>query len=185
MSRRRFSHAATVAALLAAVVACSTLEVKVGWDEHVDFSKYHTWEWKPDGSIRDPVWSRRCEDVLSDTLETRGLKPVNQDADLWAVVHARLSSETEVVSYNPGWGYGWGPWGPAWAMDETVAYQIPVGTILVDLVDPRLKQIVWRGRAHDVIDPNKSNEAREEKLRQVLAQMFAGYPPSAPPASKP
>jgi len=42
---------------------------------------------------------------------------------------------------------------------------------------------VWQGRAHDAIDPDKSNEAREEKLIAILKQLYAGYPPQTPPAA--
>ena len=56
--------------------------------------------------------------------------------------------------------------------------QIPVGTMIIDLVDVKLKHIVWRGRAKGALDPSLSNEAREEKLRAVLKQLFAGYPPA-------
>lgn len=163
-----------VAGMIVAAVSCSTLKIKVGWDEHADFSKYHEWAWKPDGSIQDPVWAKRCQDVLSDELAKKGLTQVDQDPDLWAVVHARLSSQTQVVSYNPAWGYGWGGWAGGY---DTVEYQVPVGTIIIDLVDVRQKQVVWRGRAHDAIQADKSNEQREEKLIAILAQMFAGYPP--------
>jgi len=176
----RRQAAGAVALLLAGSFGCSsTLNVKVGWDEHADFSKYKTWAWKPDGSIQDPIWARRFQDVLSDQLASDGLTQVDpsQNPDLWGVAHARLSAETQVASYDPGWGYGWG----AWAGAETVEYQVPVGTILVDLVDVRLKRVVWQGKAKDVLSPDKSNEEREEKLIQVLAQMFAGYPPASGP----
>ena len=82
-------------------------------------------------------------------------------------------AETQVVSYDPGWGYGWGVWGPSY----TEVYQIPVGTILVDLVDAKQKQAVWQGKAHGYISANKTNEEREQKLISIIAEMFAGYPP--------
>jgi len=181
-------RAACAAIFAVGLVACaSSPEIKVGWDQHADFSKYHTWAWKPDGSIQDPVWAKRCQDVLSDQLATRGLKQVgiDQNPDLWAVVHARLSAKTEVASFSPGWGYGWGPYGPAWAYDNTVEYQVPVGTILLDLVDSRQKEIVWRGRAHGAIQSDRTNEQREEKLIAVFQQMFAGFPPAASSAAAP
>src|SRR6516165_9308519 len=125
-------RASILAGLLAALLACasSAPKTKVGWDEHADFSKYHTWAWKTDGSIRDATWARRCQSVLSDELATKKLTETGLDRnpDLWAVVHVRLSTETQVYSYSPAWGYGWGPYGAAWAYDETVEYQIPVGT---------------------------------------------------------
>ena len=59
-------------------VGCaSNLSLKVGWDEHADFSKFHTWLWKPDGSIQDPIWARRCQDVLSDELAKHALQQVS------------------------------------------------------------------------------------------------------------
>ncbi len=181
----RIAMKAAAIVLAAGMAACASApKIKVGWDQHTDFSKYHTWAWKADGSIQDPVWAKRCRDVLSDQLATDGLKQVSldQNPDLWAVVHARLSSQTEVASFSPAWGYGWGPYGPGWAYDNTVAYQVPVGTILLDLVDVRQKEIVWRGRAHGAIASDKTNEQREEKLISIFQQMFAGYPPGAAPA---
>jgi hypothetical protein len=174
-SVRKLSCGATaLAALLAALAGCSTLKVNVGWDHSVDFAKYRTWAWKDDGSIRDPVWLRRVQSVLEDELQKKGLTRSDANADVWVFVHARLSSQTHVVSYSPAWGYGWGYWaGPS----VTEVYEIPVGTLLIDLVDPARKQIVWRGSAKDTIRAGKENEEREQRLVEVLDQMFAGYPP--------
>ena len=169
----------TLALVLAALAGCASAppKTKVGWDQNVSFAQFHTWAWRPDGSIADPVWARRCQDVLSDQLSTDGLKQVglDQNPDLWAVIHARLSAETVVTPFDPNWGYAWGGWAPVDDYDT----QIPVGTMIVDLVDVKLKHIVWRGHAKGAMDPSLSNEAREEKLRSILAELFAGYPPQA------
>ena len=173
---------AGLAILTALVSACASAPPKtnVGWDTNINFSTYHTWAWKPDGSISDPVWARRCQDVLSDQLATDGLTQVNldQNPDLWAVMHARLKAETRIDPFGPDWGYAWGGWAPVEDFEE----QVPVGTIVIDLVDVKLKRAVWQGKAKDTIDPSKSNEAHEEKLIAVLKDLFAGYPPQTTPA---
>jgi len=167
------------AALLAGLVACATPPtIKTGWDKRVDFAKYRTWTWHPDGSIRDEVWARRCQSVLADSLETKKLKEVNESPDLWAVVHARLSTETVVVPYSSAWGYGMGTWG----YDESFYESVPVGTLILDLVDVKVKQVVFRGRARGEIQADKSNEEREQNLRKIFAQIFADYPLGAPGA---
>ena len=179
----RWSAAALVC--LGTLLSCaSSLKVDAGWDQNAKFANYKTWAWKPDGSIADPVWAKRFQDVLSDQLATDGLTQVGlgQSPDLWAAVHARLGSETRTMSYDPGWGYGYGAWGSL----DTFTYEVPAGSFVVDLVDVKLKRVVWRGKAKDTIAPDKTNEEREKKLISILAQMFAGYPPapgSAPPAS--
>jgi Domain of unknown function (DUF4136) len=170
--------AASLVTLTALLSACASAPPKtnIGWDTNINFSKYHTWAWKPDGSISDPVWARRCQDVLSDQLQTDGLTQVNldQNPDLWGVMHARFKAETQIVPFGPDWGYAWGGWAPV----EDFEQQIPVGTIVIDLVDVKLKRAVWQGKGKDTIDPSKSNEAHEEQLIAVLKDLFAGYPPT-------
>jgi hypothetical protein len=175
----RGRRVAVAVLLLAAGVGCASVKVESGWDENVDFSKFYTWSWRPDGSISDPVWAKRVQDVLADELALKKLAPIDEDPDLWGVVHARLSSETEFVPLSPAWGYAWG----AWAAPD-LEVDVPIGTIIVDLVDARRKLLVWRGTATGALAGNQTNEQREEKLRAVLAQMFADYPPAAPAPAK-
>jgi hypothetical protein len=174
--------ATTLAAIATGVLlCCSSLKMEVGWDKQADFSKYRTWAWKDDGSIKDPVWSRRVQSVLEDELGKHGLTRSDQNPNLWVAVHWRLSVDTQVVSYSPTWGYGWGPyWGVPYM---TEVYQVPAGTMLLDLVDVGKKEIVWRGMASGEIRANKENEEREQRLREILAQMFADYPPARSQAS--
>jgi hypothetical protein len=169
------------AVLTAALAGCSTLKTSVAWDEKADFARYKTWMWKDDGSIRDPTWNRRFQSVMEDELAKHGLKRVTADPDLWVVVHGRINAETRVESYSPAWGYGWGYWA---SPSITTVYEIPVGTIIVDLVDPKTKELVWRATAGDTIRANKENEEREQRLRDVLAGLFAGFPPAPGTAPK-
>lgn len=164
------------ALLLAVVLAassCSTLSTKVEYDPVAVFSRYKTYSWKDTGDVRDPVWSRRVEAVLEDTVAPRGLTKVPGGGDLWMVVHARFSVEMQVNYWNSGWGYGW--WGPA----PATVTAIPVGTIVVDLVDAKRGTLVWRGVASDTLRPDREPEEREKTLRKVMAELFAGYPPAA------
>jgi hypothetical protein len=173
---RSAARAAGIAIAAAALLSCSTLKMDVGWDKQTDFSKYRSWSWKDDGSIKDPTWNRRVQSVMEDELARHGLKRTDQSPDLWVAVHWRLSVDTQVVSYSPAWGYGWGPyWGVPYM---TEVYQVPAGTMILDLVDVAKKEIVWRGTASDEIRANRENEEREQKLRAILSQMFAAYPPA-------
>jgi len=166
-----------VAAAVIALAGCSSLKMSSGWDRQADFTKYHTWAWKDDGSIKDPVWNRRVQSVLEDELARHGLTRSDEKPDLWVAVHWRLSIQEEVVSYSPDWGYVWGYWA---APSLTQVYHVPSGALFIDLVDVEKKVIQWRGTATAEIRKGKENEEREERLRQILARMFAGYPPPRP-----
>jgi hypothetical protein len=161
-----------LAAALALTAACTTLTTSFDFDPATDFGRYRTYSWKNTGDIRDPIWSRRVEDVLEDTVAPRGLTKVKEGGDLWMAVHARLSMDYQVNYWDTGWGYGWG-WGPG----PTTVTAIPVGTLVVDLVDAKKGMLVWRGVAHDSLRPDREPEEREQTLRKVMAQVFTNYPP--------
>ena len=175
---RRVALLALLGAVLVSAGGCSTLKTTVDWDKSADFGKYRTFSWKRTGELKDPIWERRIEGVLEDELAKKGLTPV-PDGDLLVVTHPRISKETRIDTYDAGWGYGWGwGWGPG--MTTTTVREIPVGTLVVDLVDAKKKELVWRAVASDTLntDPSRTNEEREQALRRVVAKLFEGYPPN-------
>ena len=185
----RGKHAfAVLAGLVSLFAACSpSLSVRTGWDPHADFASYRTWTWKADGSAEDVALERQSRSVIAEELARHGIEEVAdpERADLWCVVHARVSSRTRLAGESE-WGYGMGPYGGGWGYDDTVEHEVPVGTMVIDLVDRARKQVVWSARANDVIRADRSDEQREQKLAAVVRQMFAAYPPapgSVPEAS--
>jgi len=167
------------AAALAAATACasSTLRTSVDYDRSGNFSKYRTFSYMDVQQLRNELVGRRVHQALTDALTARGLQENNFSPDLFVVPHVRLSHETEIRTYNTGWGYGW-RWrraGPAVATVE----QIPVGTLIVDLVDATAKEMVWRGTATDTLKPNATPAEKEQALTQAIAKMLEGFPPAS------
>ena len=160
------------------VAGCSTLEISTDYDKAIDFSQYKTFSYRDTGDIKNQLWARRIESGLSDALAGRGLKRVESGGDVWLVAHGRLSKQTQINTYNTGWGYGYGWYGGGMGMQTSTVSEIPVGTLIVDLVDGTKKELVWRGKATDTLSESASPEDREKKLRDVAAQLFAGYPPA-------
>ena len=123
------------AALLGA--ACSTLQISTDYDKNVDFTQYRTFSYNDTGEAKNDIIANRIENVLSDALTAKGLKRVETNGDLWLVAHPRLSKQTQINSYNSGWGYGYGYRGGYGGMGTTTTTvsEIPVGTLVVDIVD--------------------------------------------------
>jgi hypothetical protein len=171
---KRMLASVFAAALLG--TACSTLQVSTDYDKAVDFSKYKTFSYHDTGEIKNDIFASRIENALSDALAAKGLRRVEKDGDLWLVAHPRLSKQTQINTYNTGWGYGYGWYGGMGTTTSTVS-EIPVGTLVVDLVDGKKKDLVWRGTASDTLKENATPEEREKKVREVAADLFAGFPP--------
>jgi hypothetical protein len=65
-----------------------------------------------------------------------------------------------------GWpGYGWG--------DDV--YQYTEGTLSVDLVDARRRQLVWEGVAVGEVQ-NPDSAGSQQNVDKVVAEIFAKYP---------
>ena len=64
-------------------------------------------------------------------------------------------------------------------MTTSTVSEIPVGTLIIDLVDAGKKQLVWRGTASKTLEPDASPETKEKNINEAVQKMFANYPPGA------
>jgi hypothetical protein len=159
----------------AAVFACSTLSTNADYDPSTDFSRYKTWDLKDDGSINNPLLAKRIETAVGGELAKKGMTRNTSNPDLWVAVHGRLSKQTQIHTYDSGWGYGW-RWGGG--MTTSTVSEVPVGTLIVDLVDANRKELVWRGTASDTLDPEASPEKKEKNLQEAMAKLLEKFPPA-------
>ena len=75
-----------------------------------------------------------------------------------------------------GFGYrGWGGMGGGMATTATQT-NIPIGTLIVDLVDPKTNEMVWRGTAQDQVSGNGADRGKDQ---QAMQKLFTNFPPAA------
>jgi hypothetical protein len=55
--------------------------------------------------------------------------------------------------------------------------EIPVGTLIIDLVDVKANELAWRGTASDTLSESATPEEREKNLNHALTKLFEGFPP--------
>jgi hypothetical protein len=170
-----------LAAATVALGACSSVKVHTDWNTTLDFTRYRTFAWLPDTVDKQlsPFAQQRLKTAITEALVKDGLSEAMSDPELYVTFRAKASSRTEYTTVSNGYGYGpgWGEWGyyGGVGVSSTTAQQIPVGNLVVVLVDPKLNQMVWRGSA----SADLSNDPREraEQLKEAMDKMFAGFPP--------
>jgi hypothetical protein len=172
------------AALLsvALLAACSTLRVQSDWDHSADFSAYHTYAWYDGESLpgdalaKNPLLRKRVQEAVDEVLLARGGKLVpKEQADIFVVVHAGTTERMQVTD----WGrYGWyDPWWGPYGGSVDVSYY-EEGTLVIDFVDSKKKELVWRGLGTKVIQQYSDPDERMEAIRHVVEKILAQYPPS-------
>jgi hypothetical protein len=86
-------------------------------------------------------------------------------ADLLIVYYVSIRNKLDVY---PAYGY-WRPWGR-----RVHVHSYREGTLVLDLVDPALDQMVWRGWASGVVG---HPEESEERIGEAVAEILQRYPP--------
>lgn len=169
-SKKGFFLAATLL-LVSGLLACSTVAVSTDYDSTANFGQYKTFSFMPMGKINS-ITAGRIESAITRALQGKGLQKASGTGDLQVSVQARRSQEKVITSTGYGWGRGWrGGMGTTWVQN------VPVGTLIVDLVDAGANKLVWRGTATDTIDRSSTGREKQEALDSAMAKLFAGYPP--------
>ena len=182
----RFVPNALIIVAALSAVSCASTRVNTDRDAEADFSSYSTFAWyaasKPD---RPPtvgasqIVDGRIRRALANDLTAKGYsQEAPGEADLEVTYYTSLSSQLRV--YNAGWGYGWGygpRWGfgygywPGWNMTSVSTYH--EGTIIVDIIDHKKNQLVWRGVITSVLSKKSSSD---EKINQAMTRVLADFP---------
>lgn len=172
-----------LACVFAGATACATTApvVNTAYDPAADFGAYRTFGFaSPLGTDVAGYQSLVTQTLKSATrreLEARGYSYTEDSPDLLVNFGARLARQTDVAQvpappvyygYRGGFYSGWGGY-------ETRVDQYVEGTLNIDLVDARRKQLVWEGVAVGRVD-EKPNPDRAAALASAVADIFAEYP---------
>lgn len=184
--RRLTTSTCVVLVAVMALAGCSTMTVSTDFDRSASFAAYKTFDFIPAEEVKNPLIRQRIEDAIVAELETKGLTRSSDNPDVLIAGRAKMSSETQfnTTTYGYGWG-GWGgyrgPYGSYGAVgmgsSTTTAREVPVGTLIIDLVDAKEKKLIWQAVASDTLDTNARADERDYRIKKAMEKIFAGFPP--------
>lgn len=162
-----------IACAVAWLTGCaSPPKITTDYDHATNFSQYHTYDFAPlpEGQYQT-LTGNAVQFAVSRQLESRGYKR-SITPDL--LVYSNVTTQNKVqVDNNPGFA-GPGIYAGWWGYNESV-WSYTEGTLTVDLVDSKKKQLIWRGTASDIIDPNNAQKL-QPGVQKVVDLVFARYP---------
>jgi len=196
----RFTHllarpvalAVTGLALALGLGACATsanVAATSDFDHAVNFRAYKTWAWYPKqtndtegGPARgyESFTDQRIRDAVTKDLTAKGLTETATSPDVYVAYSVRVENKQQLAGgypYSPfGYGYGgygYGAYGYPYGGGR--AYNYKAGTVIIDIVDARRKELAWRGTGQAQLDQNSISEA---ETYRIVNSVLGNYPPT-------
>jgi hypothetical protein len=186
----RMSPGAKSIPLLALIVlgGCSTMQVHSDYDPSASFVHLKTYAWNAatkkvtgDPRLDDPSLDKRIREITELQLATQGYtKASGGTPDFLVGYHVALekklavSTMNDYYGYRAGWGWSYGA-GTGTVTPESYTYEYEQGSLIIDVVNPKTHDLMWRGSAQAEVNRKRGNEQLTEAIRRILEL----FPPRA------
>jgi hypothetical protein len=162
-------------------VSCSsTYDVKHDYDKQVDFSNLKTFDWMqvPKQAGIDTLTLQRLKNAVNADLNAKGFMMTSDNPDFLIAEHIGKRDQVQVSDWGYGYGghrgYRGGYWGPSGAS----TYKYEEGSLILDFVDPKTKDLMWRGSAKAEVQNIDTPEKSEQLINAAVNDILKNFPPS-------
>jgi hypothetical protein len=176
-------HRSMAFALLIAFVPAIAAAQKVTYDfdKTATFTMYKTYSFKDGTKAGQPLIDQRIVAALENELKSKGFTKNDSSPDVFVLYHIAFDKQQDISAYSTGpmyGGYGYG-WGGGWGTTTTDVRvrDIVIGTLAVDVVDAKKKQIAWRGLGTKEVDTTAKPEKLDKNVAGAVTKIMKNYPP--------
>jgi hypothetical protein len=171
------------------IVGCAkTIDVHYDYDTGADFAKYRTYDWlpNPEKAKDDSLTIERIKNAVNQELSRKGLSQDTLNPDFIIALHSGRERKVDVTE----WGYAYVPRGyyrsgAYWTVPrgdiqldkEISTYEYEIGTLIMDFVDAKTDNLIWRGTGQAIVEPSISPEEQEKRINDGVAKILANFPP--------
>ena len=178
--------------LMIGLMSCSRSLVKSDYDREINFAKYKTYNWMEeptdsptqDRIVRNTLFEKRLKSAVDAELQAKGFRKQTNKPDFLIGYYVKVEDKVEVSSRNFGYDLGYyrfGYWSRYYGIgyyprfsNRVDVYQYKEGTLILDFVDPKSMELIWRGWQTAMVD---AGGIREEKINQAAKEILEQYPP--------
>lgn len=160
--------------------------VTADYDTQYDFSQLKTYAWvKPKDSNKVlTLDNKRQMNAIETMLNRKGFdKAANiESASFLLKTHTVIDKKTDVDSFYRVWGYRPFPfhYPISWPHNTTttVVREYEIGTLVLDIVDPENKQVIWRSSIARKLGIYQNRTPEERNTIELLnaEYMLEGFP---------
>jgi len=187
------SWRAAVAALALGAAACApAVEVRTAAEPSSDLSARHTFTVmqaparrgggtlsQGDPMLVNSINNRALRDDLTQAFEGRGYTPGGDNADFAVAYYASTQDKLDVTYFDygyPFWPHWWRGYGFGYRRPAAQITEYDQGTVIVDVIDPKSKQLLWRGQG--TADVSRDPAKYRKELARTVKAIVDKFPPA-------
>lgn len=160
--------------------SCSSVRVVTDYDREANFNSYSSFAfYKPgiDKAQISDLDKRRILRTIESQLVAKGMTK-SSDPNLLVSIFTKERERVDVYNNHFGYGWGWYPWWYGGYYGNHVS-STTEGTLYIDLIDAKSKSLVWQGMGTSKLVKTSNIEKREERIRLIVSEILAKYPPGS------
>ncbi len=162
------------------LVNCSNqIRVRSDYDKDVNLTTYKTYAWLPTKEIEsknnpllyNELTDKRIKKAVDLQFQAKGIPNTEVSPDFLVHYHIIIENRSTVRSTPYGYNYS-----PYWMRNQLDVYQYQEGTLIIDLMDAKNNNLIWRGWASEVLN-NNDPELTEKEIAEAVYSILKQFPP--------
>jgi len=166
--------------------SCVSVRVLSDYDKDANFNSYKTYAFYKTGIDKAHISDldkKRILKAIDAEMSSRGMTK-SEDPSLLISIFTKEKEQVDI--YNNYWGgmYGWGwspyyygGFGPGWGWNSPAVSTRTQGSLYIDLIDAKNKELVWQGKGVGTLNNTRNIERKEERIREFVTEILQQYPP--------
>ncbi len=183
--------------VLMLLASCTSVRVLSDYDTGADFNEYKSYAFYKSGIDKAHISDldkKRILRAIETEMGTRGFVK-SENPDILVSIFTKERDQVDIYNNNFGWGFGgwglgWGGFGPGWGWGfgpgwgwgagglGPMASTRTEGSLYIDLIDAKNKELVWQGKGIGTLNNMGNIEKKEARIREFVSEILQAYPPN-------
>lgn len=158
---------------IATLASCSSVRVNADYDKKANFTNYKTYAYLKSGIDKVEISDldkKRILYSIDEVMATKGFTK-SENPDVLISIFTKERERVDIYN-NAGFGWGWNPW---WGMGYSSVVTTPEGTLFIDIIDAKTKELVWQGEGSGYLTTN--TDKKDARIKEFVSKILEQYPP--------
>ena len=158
---------------IATLASCSSVRVNADYDKKATFTNYKTYAYLKSGIDKAEISDLDKKRILHSIDEVMAIKGFSKSENPDVLISI-FTKERERVDIYQNYGFGWG-WNRWWGMGYSNVTTTPEGTLFIDIIDAKTKELVWQGEGSGYL--TKNTDKKDARIKEFVSKILEQYPP--------